>query len=238
MRQLFEELDYQETPLGPLALRRRVSPELDGIEIYEVKLGDDFLMSSLFHVVEEALAELGLAELDKGDLQVVVGGLGLGYTAAAALRNESVGAVVVVDFLQPVIDWHQRGLVPLGSTLSSNSRCRLVQGDFFEMALSAEGFDPGSAKRLFDAVLLDIDHSPDNLLHPRHGNFYSVEGLRKLTAHLVPGGVFALWSDDPPDESFEQRLNAVFKRTRAEVVTFFNPILEKNSASTVYISVL
>jgi hypothetical protein len=92
MRKPFEELDYQETPLGGLALRRRIVSELDDMEVFEVKLGDDFLMSSLFHEVEEALADLGLAELGGENLEVAVGGLGLGYTAVAALRNPAVGS--------------------------------------------------------------------------------------------------------------------------------------------------
>ena len=73
----FEELDYQKTPLGELILRRRKMLSLDGIEIYEVKLGDEFLMSSLFHDVEEALARFGLGELKGEQWSVVVGGLGL-----------------------------------------------------------------------------------------------------------------------------------------------------------------
>src|SRR3954451_4571226 len=93
----FEELDFQPTPLGDLSLRRRRIRALDDLEVFEVKLGEAFLMSSLFTVVEVALAQLGLAPLGAGPLEVVVGGLGLGYTAAAALDHESVGALLVVD---------------------------------------------------------------------------------------------------------------------------------------------
>ena len=99
MSLLFEELDFRPTPLGDLLLRRRRLAMLDNLEIYEVKLGDDFLMSSLFHDVEEALADLGLAAIKEDPLQVVVGGLGLGYTAAAALRDPRVTELLVVDFL-------------------------------------------------------------------------------------------------------------------------------------------
>ncbi len=83
----FEELDFQETPLGELTLRRRRLLSLGEMEIFEVKLGDAFLMSSLFHEVEVALADFGLGELDvPPPWEVVVGGLGLGYTAVAALQ--------------------------------------------------------------------------------------------------------------------------------------------------------
>ena len=75
MSKLFEELDFRETPIGDLILQRRRFLQLDGVEVYEVKLGDAFLMSSLFHEVEVALSKLGLAALATPDADVVVGGL-------------------------------------------------------------------------------------------------------------------------------------------------------------------
>jgi spermidine synthase len=232
----FEELDYQKTPLGELILRRRRILSLGGIEIYEVKLGDEFLMSSLFHEVEEALAHRGLGELTGENWDVVVGGLGLGYTAVAALEHREVASLLIVDALLPVIEWHRRGLVPLGGQLTSDPRCRMVEADFFEQAQSRDGFDPQQAGRKFHAVLLDIDHSPRSLLHPRNAEFYKAEGLKKLAAHLHPGGVFALWSDDPPEEEFLELLGGAFATARAHVVTFPNPVTESDSASTVYVA--
>lgn len=232
----FAELDYRQTPLGELTLRRRRVHALDGLEVFEVKLGDAFLMSSLFHEVEVALADLGLAALTAPEVDVVVGGLGLGYTAVAALKHPSVRSLLVVDALDAVIEWHQRGLVPLGPQLTGDPRCRLVHGDFFALAASAQGFDLENPARLFHAVLLDIDHSPRNLLHPRHGAFYETEGLRRLAAQLHPGGIFALWSDDPPDDDFMTALNTVFVETKAHIVSFANLLLERDSASTVYVA--
>ena len=232
----FEELDYRETPLGELSLRRRRMLSLGGIEIYEVKLGHAFLMSSLFHDVEVALTHLGLAELKGTRWDVVVGGLGLGYTAMAALEHREVASLLVVDALKPVIEWHERGLVPLGEKLTGDPRTRMVHADFFAGAQSANGFDPEQPGRRFHAVLLDIDHSPRNLLHPRHAMFYQSDGLRALTTHLYSGGVFALWSDNPPDEEFLAMLDTAFATSRAHVVTFPNPLLETDSASTVYVA--
>ncbi len=232
----FAELDFRSTPLGDLSLRRRRVGALDDLEVFEVKLGDAFLMSSLFHEVEVALADLGLAALDAGEWDVVVGGLGLGYTAVAALKNPAVRELIVVDALDAVIDWHRRGLVPLGPQLTGDPRCRFVHADFFALAASAAGFDPASPGRRFHAILLDIDHSPRNLLHPRHGTFYSPAGLRALAAHLKPGGVFALWSDDPPDDDFLAALRAIFTTAQAHIVTFANPLLDCESASTVYVA--
>src|SRR5438093_13761991 len=110
----FEELDYRQTPLGELTLRRRRVLSLGGLEVFEVKLGEAFLMSSLFHEVEVALAHLGLAPLNAPALDVVVGGLGLGYTAVAALKHQKVKSLLVVEALEPVIEWHNQGLVALG----------------------------------------------------------------------------------------------------------------------------
>ena len=231
----FTELDYRRTPLGDLSLRRRQVAALGGVEVYEVKLGDAFLMSSLFHEVEMALADLGLAGLD-APLDVVVGGLGLGYTARAALKHPAVRSLSVVESLEPVIEWHERGLVPLGPELTGDARCHFVHGDFFALAASGRGFDPKEPSRKFHAVLLDIDHSPKNLLHSRHGAFYQPSGLRELAAHLHPGGVFALWSDDPPDEPFLNMLRAVFATADVHVVSFHNPLLEQESSSTVYVA--
>ena len=232
----FEELDFRETPLGELILRRRRMHSLGGLEVYEVKLGDAFLMSSLFHEVEVALAHLGLSELGGASWDVVVGGLGLGYTAVAALEHHEIASLLIVDALLPVIEWHQRGLVPLGEKLTGDPRCKMVTADFFARARSVEGFDPEQPGRLFHAVLLDIDHSPRHLLDPGNAAFYAPEGLRALSAHLHPGGIFALWSDDPPDDEFLDALGAIFATTRAHIVSFPNPLLDGTSESTVYVA--
>lgn len=231
----FEELDYRPTPMGALSLRRRRSPS-SGIDVYEIKLGDEYLMSSQFTAAEIDLARLGLAALTRADLDVVVGGLGLGYTARAALEHASVRSLVVVDALAEVIEWHQQGLLPLGKQLTGDPRCRLVHGDFFAMTQSAEGYDPQAPRRRFDALLVDIDHSPTRLLHPRHAALYEQAGLSRLAEHLHPGGIFALWSNDPPDEAFERVLGGVFATTAAHVVTFDDLAGEHIATNTVYVA--
>src|SRR5580704_19331155 len=144
----FEELDFRPTPIGVLSLRRRRQPS-SGIDIYEIKLGDEFLMSSQFTVAEIELARLGLAALTRTGLDVVVGGLGLGYTAQAVLENPGVRSLIVVDALAEVIEWQQQGLLPLGKQLTDDRRCRLVNADFFAMADSADGFDSKAPRRRF-----------------------------------------------------------------------------------------
>ena len=233
----FEELDYQQTPLGDISLRRRSEPRLDGQILYEVKLGEEFLMSSLFTEAEIQLARLGLAELDAGELDIVVGGLGLGYTAVAALENPSVRSLNVIEVMAPVIDWHRQGLVPLGSQLTSDPRCNLVHADFFDVATSPGiGFDGSETSKRVHAVLLDIDHSPSHWLNPGNSAFYSQQGLHKLAEKLHPGGIFGLWSNDPAEAEFTRLLDSVFESSRTHIVTFPNPYTGGESSNTVYLA--
>ncbi|MET9232090.1 spermidine synthase [Lentzea sp. NPDC003310] len=231
----FQELDHRRTPLGELTLRCRLEPGT-GREIHEIKLNDEFLMSSLFTVAEVELARLALAELSGDSLDVVVGGLGLGYTAQTVLENPDVGSLLVVDALPEVIEWHEQGLIPAGATLAADERCRLAHGDFFALTRSGEGYDPTAPGRLFDAIVVDIDHSPRHLLHPSNADFYTVEGAQRLAALLTSGGVFALWSNDPPEDEYAATLSAVFTDVRAEVVSFRNPLQDRDSTNTVYLA--
>ncbi len=230
----FEELDWSPTPIGAVSLRRRTHPAT-GEDIFEVKLGDEWLMSSMFTAAEIALSRLGLARLDGEDLAVVVGGLGLGYTAATALKDPRVGSLIVVELLEAVIGWHERGLVPVGPTLTADARCRLERGDFFAMSADA-GFDDREPGRLFDAILLDIDHSPRHFLDDGSESFYGPEGMRGLARHLVPGGVYAMWSNDPPDEEYLATLRDIFADVAAEVITFPNPLQGRDATATVYVA--
>ena len=194
-------------------------------------------MSSLFTDAEIQLARLGLAGFEEGELDVVVGGLGLGYTAAAALQDSSVKSLQVIEVMEAVIDWHHRQLVPLGKELSTDSRCRLVHADFFELACSdTHGFDAEYPDKRVHAVLLDIDHSPAHWLNPKNSSFYTEESLQALSNKLHPGGVFGLWSNDPPDSTFTALLDTVFDSSETHVVSFSNPYTGGESSNTVYLT--
>ena len=225
-----EELDWGETPWGEISLRRRWDPVTER-DVHEVKLGDDFLMSSQFTTGEEELARIGLAAATGDSLTVLVGGLGLGYTAAAALEDPRVTELTVVEALPMVISWHQRDLLPDTVGLAADARVRLVLDDFFDLVRT------GRADRRYDAVLLDIDHAPDWLLRDDHGDLYTVEGLAKVAAMLVDGGVFALWSDEPPEPEVVRRMGEAFEHAEAHVVPFPNPLTGGESANTVYLAV-
>ncbi len=234
MSRAFEELAHESTPMGEISLRRRLEPTLK-VDVFEVKLNDEFLMSSLFTVGETALAELGLGAIEGDRLDIVIGGLGLGYTAGAALTDERVRSLRVIDALAEVIDWHERHLVPLGAELTSDPRCEFVHGDFFALVEAGLATEPGPTTR-FDAILVDIDHTPRHLLNASHAGFYQPAGLQRLADQLRPGGVFGLWSDDPPDDEFLAVMAAVFSRVHAHVITFPNFYTGGHASSTIYVA--
>ena len=242
MQPIFEEIDFQQTPLGDISLRRRSEPRLDNVIIYEVKLNEEFLMSSLFTEAEVQLSILGLQNVQSTfgtneKLNIIVGGLGLGYTAATVLENSAVTSLNVIDVMQPVIDWHQQKLVPLGETLISDARCKLTHDDFYELAkLKNSGFNSEQPDELAHAVLLDIDHSPSHLLNDSNASFYTKDGLENLSKKLHPKGVFGLWSNELPDQAFIALLDSVFESTYAHIVSFPNPYTKEESINTVYLS--
>jgi hypothetical protein len=127
-------------------------------------------------------------------------------------------------------------VLPLGPALTADPRSRFVLGDFFALAASKKGFDPDAPARRFDAILVDIDHSPDFLLDPQNADFYQPSGLKRLAAHLHAGGVFGLWSNELPDESFTARLAENFAAARAERVEFHNPLQNRDFTQTVYLA--
>lgn len=237
----YEELDYCQTPLGELILRRREVLSLNRAVVYEVKLAGELLMSSIVNDAEIALATLGLRCAPGDARDVLVGGLGLGYTAKAALDAERVRSVRVIEYLERVIDWHERGLVPLGETLSRDDRCEFVLGDFFEAVghkdhAKTNGDIAKPDRRRYHAILLDIDHSPQCLLHARNAAFYSPSGFAALREHLYPGGVFALWSADPPEESLLAALRESFETVNVEPSRFRNPMLDMEDVNYIVVA--
>ena len=235
MSRLFEELGREPTPMGDISLRRRWEPELE-LNVWEVILGDEFLMSSLFTTGERALASLGLAATAGDKLNIVIGGLGLGYTAVEALTDERVASMYVVDTLAPVIGWHKGHKTPLGAELTTDPRTTLVRGNFFELVRTRESLAPGGPDRL-DAILVDIDHSPRHLLDPSHAGLYRPNGLARLQEQLVAGGVFGLWSDAGVDDEFMEVLRESFASAEAHTVTFENVYTGRETSSTIYVAI-
>lgn len=209
-----EILAHEPTPLGMLCLRRRGLLGEPGTVVTEVTLNHEFLMSSYHTASERALASLALDMFSGQEGEVLVGGLGLGYTAAECLTCERVGRVEVMELLPQVIDWLDQGLIPLAKTLRSDPRLRVSQGDVYERLWQAP-------KRSFDVILIDVDHSPEDHLDGANDSFYCEAGLQRARLHLAKNGVLGVWSY-AESSPFADTLRQVFREVRVEPVTFTN----------------
>lgn len=211
-----EILAYEDTAVGPLCLRRRELLSSPGTIVTEITLDGEFLMSSRHTVSEEALGQVALEIHGGSGLDVLVGGLGLGYTANAALESDRVGRLEAIELLPQVLDWLERGLLPLSDALHADDRFHVVRDDAYARLMAPPD-------RPFDLILVDIDHAPHDRLGERDARFYTEEGLDRASRHLAPGGVLGVWSfaESP---SFARALRNVFEEVRIEPVSFFNDL--------------
>ena len=209
-----EILAHEMSPLGLLCLRRRELLSEPGTIVTEVTLNHEFLMSSLYSDSERALARTALEMHPGDDLKVLVGGLGLGYTASEALVSQRVARVEVLELLPQVINWLARGLMPLSTQLNDERRLVITQGDAYQRLA-------GPADELFDLILIDVDHSPEERLGEESVSFYSMPGLRAARRHLAAEGILAVWSY-AESSPFADALRSVFEHVRVESVTYVN----------------
>lgn len=189
-------LDVADIPNegGQLKLSRRgeeFSIRLSGIR------GD--LMNSRVYGSEEALAELGCAGLkNRDDARVLIGGLGMGFTLAAALKVVRPSArVTVAELIPPVVEWNKGPLGECAGLPLLDKRTQVHIGDVAELI--------AGEKSAFDAILLDVDNGPEGLTHSDNDWLYSLKGLQAIYKSLCPDGTLAVWSAGP-DPAFLTRL--------------------------------
>jgi spermidine synthase len=221
-----EILAYEDTPLGPLCLRRRALLSSPDTVVTEVTLNHAFLMSSHNTVSERALADVAVRMHAGTRLRVLVGGLGLGYTAHAALASPRVYHVEVVELFPQVIGWLRDGLVPLSAALREEPRLTLTHGDVY-------GLLAGPPTQAFDLILVDVDHAPDDPLDRGTTDFYSRGGLERARRHLAPDGILGVWSY-AESSPFATALREVFHDVRVEPVTFYNDLIDEETTDWLF----
>jgi len=212
-------LEYEETPLGMICLRRRELLAQPGTIVTEITLDHALLMSSHHTLSERTLASSALKHHPGSELSVMIGGLGLGYTAQQILGSPRVASVEVVEYLPQVIAWMRDGRVPLSAELNAEPRLRVTQGDVYAMLASPP-------ERRFDLILIDVDHSPDERLGSKNEGFYGESGLRLARRHLAPDGVLGVWSY-AESSPFVAALREVFDQVEVEPVTFDNVMVQE-----------
>ena len=183
----YEKLGECRTPSGTtLTLYRHDGAYLiraDGVE----------LMSTRRHLSEDRLAEVACQPLrEASGIRVLIGGLGLGFTLRAALRELAADAeVVVAELMEPVIEWNANPAYNLSAEAMADPRTRVVHDDVVNVLRD----NPGG----FDAIMLDTDNGSDGMLIKENARLYAAQGVATTVAALRPGGTIAYWSvsDDP-----------------------------------------
>lgn len=206
-----QRIDSTTTPDG-----QAITLTIEG-GYYIIRVARDSLMSSAMHGSEEILAELGCAPLQgRKNARVLVGGLGMGYTARAALDQLPADAEVVVsEFLPAVVRWNRGPLGPLADHPLDDPRTTLIEGDAVELIKKS--------KKDFDALLLDFDNGPGVVTSKGNAWIYGNKGLAALREALRPGGMLVIWSAfrSPPFEKRMERAgfdcSSVFARARGKI---------------------
>lgn len=199
-------------------LASTVTPDGATIELQEhdgqfyLRINGRALMSTTANASEQEMAVLacaGLSERKNDPARILIGGLGFGFSLRRVL--ELVGpdaSVEVVELLPEIAEWNRTFLARVNGALLEDARVRLIHGDVYDAFKNA-----GSGPR-YDAILLDVDNSPDPLVQNRNGRIYSYSGLGMIKAALAPGGRVVFWSGNS-DRGFESELRQVFAQSES-----------------------
>ena len=173
---------------GEVVLSRRIDPDApDGTpEVLELRVNGVFVMDSLETTSETALAGAALAQVET-PRTVLVGGLGLGFTAHEVLSDHRVEHVVVAEIEDALVGWFRNGTIPHGAAFLADRRVTVAAADVQQLVEEAA---PGS----FDLVLLDVDNGPDFLVYDTNAAIYESTFLERVRVALRPGGALAVWS--------------------------------------------
>ena len=209
------EVARAETERGEVVLRRRTSQL--GSDAIELRVNGIFVMDTVETASEIELAAAAL-ELVSDPRDVVVGGLGLGFTAQRVLADPRVERVMVVEIEESLVEWMRNGTIPHGPALLADQRIRIVNADLL-MAIA-------EARSTYDLILLDVDNGPGYLVHFDNARVYEQSFLRRCGDLLNPGGVLVIWSAAAAPEllsamrgvfaTVEERANDVLLQARPE----------------------
>jgi spermidine synthase len=179
------EVARASSPRGEVVLLER-HDDGAGPVVLELRVNGVFVMDTRETSSEQAMARVALAEVVE-PRAVLVGGLGLGYTAHAVLADRRVERLVVVEVEDAIVGWMRDGTVPHGPALLADERLHVVTADIREAVVEAL---PAS----YDLVLLDVDNGPGYLVHDSNAEVYGGGFLRTLAAVVRPGGAVVVWS--------------------------------------------
>ncbi|WP_310964877.1 spermidine synthase [Nocardioides terrisoli] len=201
----YVEIARATSSRGDVLLRERRTPGAPAV--LELRVNGVFVMDTRETGSERALATESLA-LVADPRNVLVGGLGLGFTAREVLADRRVERLVVVEIEEPLIEWMRDGTVPGGPELLADRRLRIVPGD---IRLLVEEI----VTTAYDLVLLDVDNGPGYLVHDTNAEVYRPGFLQRVRGLLAPDGVLVVWSAaQAPD--LEAAMRATFGSCRRQ----------------------
>ena len=188
---------------GDVVLVRR---DRDGA--LELRVNGVFVMDTAETSSERLLARTALDWLAerRGGAQVLIGGLGLGFTLQEVLGDRRVGSVVVAEIEPDLVAWHRDGLVEATAGATHDPRVRVIVGDVRDIVAA-------QASMSVDLVLLDVDNGPGFLVYDDNAALYQIEFLTGCHRVTRVGGVSAVWSSDESDQ-LKRSMSAVFGQSR------------------------
>ncbi len=190
----YVELARATSERGEIVLRERHDDEDAGTAVLELRVNGVYVMDSLETSTEEALALTALEHVDDPKA-VVVGGLGLGYTAHAVLTDARVERLAVVEIEEALVEWMRDGTVPHGPAFLADERVKVVTADIRQAV--------AEAMQKYDLVLLDVDNGPGHLVLDSNAPVYEAPFLQDVRSLLRPGGAVAVWSSAQAPELYD-----------------------------------
>lgn len=211
------------TPHGELQLQQWPDHDKNNLPVYEIIFNGVFLMASYNELSEKALATLAIEPLAsvRDDLQVLIGGLGMGYTLRAALDSEKIKVVDVVEIEGYIIRWAKSLFSELNGNACSDPRVHLIKMDLGDYLFKTV--------KTYDAIILDVDNGPTWLALGGNQRLYEKPALLRIRGLLGENGVFTVWAAEK-SETFEMRLKEVFGQ--AELITVQD--IDRSGRSTDY----
>jgi spermidine synthase len=184
----YSEVARAESPRGEIVLRERRDPEAgpNAPVVLELRVNGVFVMDTFETSSEKGLATAALKRVET-PRNVVIGGLGLGFTAHEVLADQRVERLVVVEVEDALVQWMRDGTVPHGPAYLADERLTVMTADI-RVAMAE------ATPAAYDLVLLDVDNGPGFLVHDENEEIYQRDFLEMTERCLRPGGALVIWS--------------------------------------------
>ncbi len=205
---------------------KRVLERFEG-EIGDIQLQDNnghfeiiasgvFLMSTASGESEKEMVRLAIEQLkDKKIINVLIGGLGVGYSVMEALEHDKVKFVEIVEIEEAIIKWNEKYFSSYNNNVIFDSRVNVFHNDLLNFV------EDYRINENFDLIVLDVDNGPDWLVREENKALYGSRGLQILKEAITPGGIIVAWSATK-NTSFKKEMKSVFSKAYIHELELFD----------------